>query len=178
MLELFASFYRQPANPAELMDALGLAAKRETYFRRLSGGFRDEAERLCDRVMLIDHGQVTALDTPARPGTPASPRIHRVGQGRGQARAASSDGSGPRRARPGYRHDPALPAAVLRRDVDTQAEPVAAAPALGNYTPLGAAVQAMDQAMQGHFPPARPLLVMTAYAVIVGIAAIKLFRWE
>jgi len=118
VLELFASFYRQPADPAELMEALGLTAKRDTYFRRLSGGlkqrlsialalignpqiaildelttgldpqarrdtwqliehvrdrgvtvilvthFMDEAERLCDRVMLIDHGLVTALDTP------------------------------------------------------------------------------------------------------------------
>jgi ABC-2 type transport system ATP-binding protein len=120
VLGLFASFYRQPADAAELMEALGLAAHRDTYFRRLSGGlkqrlsialalignprlaildelttgldpqarretwaliehvrdrgvtvilvthFMDEAERLCDRVMLIDGGKVTALDTPAR----------------------------------------------------------------------------------------------------------------
>jgi ABC-2 type transport system ATP-binding protein len=119
VLKLFASFYRQPADPAELMDALGLADKRDTYFRPLSGGlkqrlsialalvgnpqiaildelttaldpqarrdtweliehvrdrgvtvilvthFMDEAERLCDRVALIDHGLVTALNTPA-----------------------------------------------------------------------------------------------------------------
>jgi len=118
-MELFASFYRQPADPAELLEALGLAAKRTTYYRRLSGGLKqrlsialalignpqiaildelttgldpqarrdtweliehvrdrgvtvilvthymDEAERLCDRVLLIDHGMVTALDTPA-----------------------------------------------------------------------------------------------------------------
>jgi len=32
--------------------------------------------------------------------------------------------------------------------------------------------------MQGHFPPAQPLLVMTAYSIAFGIAAIKLFRWE
>jgi ABC-2 type transport system permease protein len=49
---------------------------------------------------------------------------------------------------------------------------------LGSYTPLGAAVQAMDATMQGNFPAARPLLVMAAYAVVFGIAAIKLFRWE
>lgn len=49
---------------------------------------------------------------------------------------------------------------------------------IGNYTPLGAAVQAMDAATQGHFPPARPLLVMAAYAVVFGIAAVQLFRWE
>jgi ABC-2 type transport system ATP-binding protein len=28
--------------------------------------FMEEAERLCDRVALIDHGRVVALDTPAR----------------------------------------------------------------------------------------------------------------
>jgi ABC-2 type transport system permease protein len=49
---------------------------------------------------------------------------------------------------------------------------------IGNYSPLGAAVQAMDAAMQGTFPAARPLLVMAAYAIVFGIAAIKLFRWE
>jgi len=119
VVELFASFYRQPADPAELMEALGLSSKRGTRFARLSGGlkqrlsialalignpqiaildelttgldpqarrdtwaliehvrdrgvtvilvthFMDEAERLCDRVMLIDHGTVAALDTPA-----------------------------------------------------------------------------------------------------------------
>jgi hypothetical protein len=32
--------------------------------------------------------------------------------------------------------------------------------------------------MQGTFPPARPLLVMAAYAIVFGIAALKLFRWE
>jgi ABC-2 type transport system permease protein len=49
---------------------------------------------------------------------------------------------------------------------------------IGNFTPLGSAVQAMDHAMQGTFPPARPLLVMAAYAIVFGIAALKLFRWE
>jgi hypothetical protein len=49
---------------------------------------------------------------------------------------------------------------------------------IGNYSPLGAAVQAMDSAMQGNFPPARPLLVMAAYAVVLGLIAIRSFRWE
>lgn len=118
-LELFASFYRHPASVGELLDLLGLAAKRDEYVKRLSGGLRqrlsiglalvgnpsiaildelttgldpqarrdtwelvegvrdravtvllvthfmDEAERLCDRVMLVDRGRVIALDTPA-----------------------------------------------------------------------------------------------------------------
>ena len=130
ILDLFASFYRCPADPAELTDALGLAAKRGAYFRRLSGGqkqrlsialalignpqlaildelttgldpqarrdtweliehvrdrgvtvilvthYMDEAERLCDRVLLIDHGTVAALDTPAGLAQRASGGTH------------------------------------------------------------------------------------------------------
>ena len=49
---------------------------------------------------------------------------------------------------------------------------------IGNYTPLDAAAQAMDAARQGHFPSARPLLVMAAYAVVFGVIAIWMFRWE
>jgi ABC-2 type transport system ATP-binding protein len=120
ILEEYRSFYRDPADVAELLDVLGLAAKRGDYYRSLSGGqrqrlsialaligrpriavldemttgldpqarrdtwelieqirergvtivlvthFMEEAERLCDRVALIDHGRVVALDTPDR----------------------------------------------------------------------------------------------------------------
>jgi ABC-2 type transport system ATP-binding protein len=118
-LALYASFYPDPADPAELLDALGLTAKVRTRFAKLSGGqrqrlsmalaligrpriaildelttgldpaarretwalvreirdrgvtillvthFMEEAERLCDRVAMIDRGRVVALDTPA-----------------------------------------------------------------------------------------------------------------
>ncbi|MCX8032490.1 MAG: ABC transporter ATP-binding protein [Thermoleophilia bacterium] len=119
-LGLYRSFYRQAADPAELLEVLGLSEKRGAYFKDLSGGqkqrlsialaligrpsvavldelttgldpqarrdtwefiegvrdrgvtillvthFMDEAERLCDRVALIDRGRLVALDTPAR----------------------------------------------------------------------------------------------------------------
>ena len=119
ILEEYQSFYREPADVGELMDVLGLTAKRGDYYRNLSGGqrqrlsvalalvgrpkiavldemttgldpqarrdtweliegirdrgvtivlvthFMEEAERLCDRVALIDNGRVVALDTPA-----------------------------------------------------------------------------------------------------------------
>ena len=125
ILEEYRSFYRDPADVDELLDVLGLAAKRGDYYRSLSGGqrqrlsialaligrpriavldemttgldpqarrdtwelieqirdrgvtivlvthFMEEAERLCDRVALIDHGRVVALDTPARLATQA-----------------------------------------------------------------------------------------------------------
>ncbi|MCG5468783.1 ABC transporter ATP-binding protein [Micromonospora sp. LAH09] len=118
-LELYASFYRNPADPAALMDRLGLGEKRNTAYKKLSGGqkqrlsialalvgnpeiaildelttgldpqarrdtwglieqvrdsgvtivlvthFMEEAERLCDRVAVIDRGLVVALDSPA-----------------------------------------------------------------------------------------------------------------
>jgi ABC-2 type transport system permease protein len=49
---------------------------------------------------------------------------------------------------------------------------------ISNLTPLGAAVQAMLNSMQGTFPTIGSLLVMAAWAAIFGIAAVKLFRWE
>ncbi|SIN23255.1 ABC transporter ATP-binding protein [Micromonospora cremea] len=118
-LELYASFYRDPADPARLIDELGLGDKRKTPYKKLSGGqkqrlsialalvgnpkiaildelttgldpqarretwgliervrdtgvtivlvthFMEEAERLCDRVAVIDRGRVVALDSPA-----------------------------------------------------------------------------------------------------------------
>jgi ABC-2 type transport system ATP-binding protein len=120
ILNMYRSFYRDPADVGELAEALGLTAKRDDYYRSLSGGqrqrlsvalaligqpkiavldemttgldpqarrdawelienirdrgvtivlvthFMEEAERLCDRVALIDSGHVVALDTPAR----------------------------------------------------------------------------------------------------------------
>ncbi|MET1004592.1 MAG: ABC transporter ATP-binding protein [Propionibacteriaceae bacterium] len=118
-LELYSSFYRQPADWRELVEVLGLSAKLGTQFRRLSGGqkqrlsialaligtpkvavldelttgldpqarrdvwgliehirdrgvtillvthFMAEAERLCDRLAVIDAGRVVAIDSPA-----------------------------------------------------------------------------------------------------------------
>jgi ABC-2 type transport system ATP-binding protein len=119
ILDMYRSFYRQPADVRELTEALGLADKLGDYYRSLSGGqrqrlsvalaligrpkiavldemttgldpqarrdawdliegmrqrgvtvllvthFMEEAERLCDRVALIDHGRIVALDSPA-----------------------------------------------------------------------------------------------------------------
>jgi len=118
-LDLFASFYQQSNDWQPLIEELGLADKRRSYYSQLSGGqkqrlfvalalinqpeivfldelttgldpqarhatwdlvrkirargttvfltthFMDEAESLCDRVAILDHGRVIALDTPA-----------------------------------------------------------------------------------------------------------------
>lgn len=118
-LDLYASYYRRPADWRGLAETLGIADKLRTPYRKLSGGqkqrlsialalvgnpelavldelttgldpqarrdtwqlieqvrdtgvtillvthFMDEAERLCDRLALVDAGRVAALDTPA-----------------------------------------------------------------------------------------------------------------
>jgi ABC-2 type transport system permease protein len=45
-------------------------------------------------------------------------------------------------------------------------------------TPLGATWQAMSNAAAGHWPPALPLATLAAYAVVLSLAAARLFRWE
>ena len=118
-LDLYASFYRDPADWHELLDRLGLQDKVDSKYAKLSGGqkqrlaialalvgspeiaildelttgldpqarrstwdtieeirtagvtvvlvthFMEEAERLCDRIMVIDRGRVVALDSPS-----------------------------------------------------------------------------------------------------------------
>jgi ABC-2 type transport system permease protein len=49
---------------------------------------------------------------------------------------------------------------------------------VSSYTALGAAVQAAQDAMEGMFPPTRPLLVMAGWAIVFGLAAWRFFRWE
>ena len=49
---------------------------------------------------------------------------------------------------------------------------------ISNYSPLGATVQAIQDSMQTGFPPAAPLLVLAAYAVVFGFLARRFFRWE
>jgi ABC-2 type transport system ATP-binding protein len=118
-MELYSSFYPEPADWRELIDTLNLTGKLDAQFRRLSGGqkqrlsialalvgnprvavldelttgldpqarrdtwelierirdrgvtillvthFMAEAERLCDRLAVIDSGRLVALDSPA-----------------------------------------------------------------------------------------------------------------
>jgi ABC-2 type transport system permease protein len=45
-------------------------------------------------------------------------------------------------------------------------------------TPLGAAVQALDDAGGGVWPHPEQLLTLAAYAVVFGAAAARFFRWE
>jgi ABC-2 type transport system permease protein len=49
---------------------------------------------------------------------------------------------------------------------------------IGQATPLGAAVTAMRDAGQGQWPAWFSLLTLLGYAVVAGLAATRLFRWE
>jgi ABC-2 type transport system permease protein len=49
---------------------------------------------------------------------------------------------------------------------------------VSHYTPLGAAVPAVQNAIAGHWPGTVHLLVLAGYAVLLCAAATKLFRWE
>jgi ABC-2 type transport system ATP-binding protein len=61
MLNLFARFYAQPADPDALLDQVGLRAARHTRFRRLSGG---QQRRLALAVALIGQPELVFLDEP------------------------------------------------------------------------------------------------------------------
>ena len=49
---------------------------------------------------------------------------------------------------------------------------------ISHYSPLGAAVPAVQNAIAGHWPGTVHLLVLAGYAVVLCAAAARLFRWE
>ena len=58
-LELFASFYDDPADPATLIEELGLGEKRDTTYRHLSGG---QKQRLSIALALVGQPRIAILD--------------------------------------------------------------------------------------------------------------------
>ena len=49
---------------------------------------------------------------------------------------------------------------------------------IGDYTPLGAAVQSLQDSMRGYWPPPAALAVLAAYAVVFTVAGTRFFRWD
>lgn len=49
---------------------------------------------------------------------------------------------------------------------------------IGDWTPSGAAVHALQDSMLGTFPSAQLLLVLAGWAVMFGFLAVRFFRWE
>jgi ABC-2 type transport system ATP-binding protein len=58
-LDLYASFYRRPADWGALLETLGLADKRRTQYRNLSGG---QKQRLSIALALVGSPRVAVLD--------------------------------------------------------------------------------------------------------------------
>ncbi len=58
-LDLFASFYDRPADPAALIGRLGLREKAGTRYRKLSGG---QKQRLAVALALVGNPRVVVLD--------------------------------------------------------------------------------------------------------------------
>jgi ABC-2 type transport system permease protein len=54
----------------------------------------------------------------------------------------------------------------------------AALRAISDYTPLGAGVRAVQDAIAGHWPATTALLVLAGYAVCCAILAARAFRWD
>jgi ABC-2 type transport system permease protein len=49
---------------------------------------------------------------------------------------------------------------------------------VSHYTPLGAAVPAVQNAISGHWPGSVHLLVLAGYAVVLCTLAVRFFRWD
>jgi ABC-2 type transport system permease protein len=49
---------------------------------------------------------------------------------------------------------------------------------ISNWTPLGAGVGALQNAMLGSFPSLQSLLVLAAYTTVFGYLAVRYFKWE
>ncbi|MCM0640898.1 ABC transporter ATP-binding protein [Cellulomonas wangsupingiae] len=58
-LDLYASFYPDPADPVDLLDLLGLTAKKDTAFKDLSGG---QKQRLSVALALVGRPELAILD--------------------------------------------------------------------------------------------------------------------
>jgi ABC-2 type transport system permease protein len=49
---------------------------------------------------------------------------------------------------------------------------------ISNWTPLGASVAAMQNAMQGLFPSLQSLFVLAAYTIVLCFLTVRYFKWE
>src|SRR4029079_10900487 len=75
-LELYAAFYRTPADTDALIEGLGLEEKRHTQYRKLSGG---QKQRLSVALALVGNPKVAILDELTTGLDPQARRATRQG---------------------------------------------------------------------------------------------------
>jgi ABC-2 type transport system ATP-binding protein len=74
VLRLFASYFDDPADPDELLERVGLADRRRSTWRSMSGG---EQQRLSLALALVGRPQVAFLDEPTAGIDPAGRQLIR-----------------------------------------------------------------------------------------------------
>jgi len=74
VLRLFASYFDDPADPDELLERVGLADRRRSTWRSLSGG---EQQRLSLALALVGRPEVAFLDEPTSGIDPAGRQLIR-----------------------------------------------------------------------------------------------------
>jgi ABC-2 type transport system ATP-binding protein len=74
VLRLFASYYPSPDDPDELLERVGLADRRRSTWRQLSGG---EQQRLSLALAIVGRPRVVFLDEPTAGIDPAGRRLVR-----------------------------------------------------------------------------------------------------